>query len=129
MNIQQQTNKWKAEVEDEDTSRLKLITSSEEDYKFVCTRRYYLSQPCGNIYLTPQETVTVLTLFEHNRIKKIARIMDIAVRTVEFYLQNTRDKFNCSKKKKLIELLQQIGFFEQYKLIDGKIFKKKTEKN
>ena len=57
-------------------------------------------------YLTCQEHRCVQYLLEGYKYKLIAHKMGLSVRTVEFYVNNIKKKFNCKKKAELIALFK-----------------------
>ncbi len=54
--------------------------------------------------LTPRERQCLRYLLHFNTSKETAAALSLSPRTIEFYLDNLRDKLNCSHKKALFDL-------------------------
>ena len=72
-------------------------------------RRYHSSRiDCGHIYqgayLTVREKELMSLLVQLKTYKEMAKSMNLSDRTVEFYTNNIKIKFNCKTKRELITL-------------------------
>lgn len=65
------------------------------------------------IKLSTRQTETLFYLLRGKQTKAIAKIMDLSVRTVEYYISNIKIKFNCHTKSELIDRATELGFLEQ----------------
>lgn len=57
-----------------------------------------------NSYLSSQEHQVIRLLLTGLKYREIATELKLSSRTVEFYIENIKKKFDCKKKKQLIEL-------------------------
>lgn len=55
--------------------------------------------PVGDTYLTPREADCVKLVSQGKKYKETAKALSLSLRTVEFYIQNVKKKFNCRNKK------------------------------
>ena len=95
-----------------------LINLKETEYD-VCTEivrkvelsklnvRYYLSGRYKGIYLTARERDVFLLLIEGYRLKNIAAILSLSVRTIEEYAGFLRKKFNFKFNRDLVTALSK----------------------
>lgn len=58
-----------------------------------------------NIHFTNRETECIAHLLKGKTIKATAHALGLSPRTVEFYLNNMKQKLGCNTKSKLVELL------------------------
>src|SRR3990167_10452859 len=67
-------------------------------------KRYYVGESHPGVYLTRRELDISILLVQGKRCKEIGRDLLLSPRSIEYYILNMRLKFNCSKKKILIEM-------------------------
>ena len=59
-----------------------------------------------NSYLGSQEYRVIRLLLTGLKYREIATELKLSSRTVEFYIENIKKKFDCKKKKQLIDLFK-----------------------
>lgn len=67
----------------------------------------------SNIYFTYRETECVVWLLRGKKISDIATILNISLRTVEYYLENVKAKVGCRTKFELIDLIRASNFLKK----------------
>ena len=77
-------------------------------------QQYSLGPNFKNITLTQREAECVGYVLKGLKYKAIATKMGLSRRTVETYLANIRNKVNCHSKAKLISLIVQSDFLQNY---------------
>lgn len=65
-----------------------------------------------NIQLTNRESETLFLLMRGKTVKEVASYLQLSFRTVEQYVEQLRNKFNCKSKSELICSAIEKGFFE-----------------
>jgi DNA-binding CsgD family transcriptional regulator len=76
-------------------------------------KRYPISWQQHGIYLTYREAQCMLLFIRGKTVAKVAEQLSLSPRTVEYYLNNIKDKVNCRTKSELIERIAQTAFFAQ----------------
>ena len=76
-------------------------------------KRYPISWQHHGIYLTYREAQCMLLFIRGKTVAKVAQQLALSPRTVEYYLNNIKDKVNCRTKSELIERIAQTAFFTQ----------------
>ena len=77
--------------------------------------RIPLSEPFHGQYLTLRESQCVYYAMQKMTIQETANQLSLSPRTVEFYLKRIRTKLNCTRKKELIDKLENANFKNRYK--------------
>ena len=86
----------------------------EPDHKVpLPKKRYPVSWQQHGIYLTYREAQCMLLFIRGKTVAKVAEQLALSPRTVEYYLNNIKDKVNCRTKSELIERIAQTAFFSQ----------------
>lgn len=75
-------------------------------------KRIFLGNVFPGIYLTERE-VELVRLLEQYKYREIAKIMKVSHRTVEYCSANIRAKLGCRNKRRLVDVLKQLGLLEQ----------------
>jgi DNA-binding CsgD family transcriptional regulator len=78
--------------------------------KTLKQKRYYLSAEYNGIYLTQREMECLLCLMHGKSAKQIGKELNLALRTIEFYLDKI--KLNCDSSSILIEKTITCRFIE-----------------
>lgn len=73
--------------------------------KLFGTKRYFLSYPFENIYLTKKELIIMKEIIYGNKIKEIAKKHYISFRTVEKHIENIKIKVGAHNTNKLFKVL------------------------
>lgn len=73
--------------------------------------RYYLFDICENTYFTKREIDCLLLFIKGLHAKEIAKILKISFRTVEFYFENIKGKFDCKNRTDLMQKLLTSDLF------------------
>lgn len=73
-------------------------------------KRYYLGENFPDKYLTSQEARCMDCFLKGMTDKQTAKITQLAIGTVGFYLSNMRRKLDCQNKKQLIEKIRSSSF-------------------
>lgn len=72
------------------------------------SNRYYVGEAYPGVYLTTREFEIATLLVKDYRYKEIAKSLILSPRSVEFYVQHLREKFQCGNKKALVNVLKKI---------------------
>lgn len=72
--------------------------------------KYFLGRSFPDVYFTYREARCMLYLLENQSNRKIAEIMGLSMRTVEFYVRNMRLKLGAKSRAHLIELVKKSDF-------------------
>lgn len=73
--------------------------------------RYYLFDIFNNTYFTKREMDCLLLFAQGLHAKEIAKILKISFRTVEFYFENIKRKFDCKNRTDLMKKLLTSDLF------------------
>lgn len=76
------------------------------------SRRHYVGESHPGIYLTQREFEMAILLVEGYRYKEIGQQLSLSHRTVEYYVDRLRGKFQCCHKKALVEILEKIDIIQ-----------------
>jgi DNA-binding CsgD family transcriptional regulator len=71
---------------------------------------YKLGGKFNDIYFTRREAECMVQLLNGKTMRNAAKVLDLSVRTVEFYVKNMYKKLNCRTKIELIDLVMQSDF-------------------
>ncbi len=71
---------------------------------------YKLGGKFNDIYFTRREAECMVQLLNGKTMRGAAEILNLSVRTVEFYVKNMYKKLNCHSKAELIDLVLQSDF-------------------
>ncbi len=66
------------------------------------------------MYFTNREFTIATYLLKGYRYKQIAEVLNLSSRSVEFYIQNMREKFYCRNKRALIGVLKNIDILSHH---------------
>lgn len=75
----------------------------------IYLRKYFLDRERG-LYLTHREAGCLYYIYKGHTIRSTARELSLSPRTVEFYLQRVKYKFNCRSRDELMLFLQEHDF-------------------
>lgn len=78
-------------------------------------KKYNLGEKFPGVYLTKREAQIMFYFLHGMSTTKVATLLDLSRRTVEFYINNMKSKLNCQFKSELISRVMQSDFL---KLID-----------
>ena len=70
-------------------------------------KRFPLTTERGVVFISKREAECVRHLSSSKTVKEIAKAMDLSPRTVESYLNNIKNKLNCSSKLEIINLFEK----------------------
>lgn len=73
-------------------------------------QRYPLNGRYAHVYFTQREAETALLVMEGHTMKKIAGVLCLSPRTVEFYIGRIKEKLSCRSKSELIGVLHRMHF-------------------
>ncbi len=73
-------------------------------------KQFYFGKDIDNIELSKRQQEVLFFLIRGQSAKMIAKILKISNRTVEYYTEILKNKFNCSSKSELIEKAINCGF-------------------
>ncbi|AAO91298.1 helix-turn-helix transcriptional regulator [Coxiella burnetii] len=76
--------------------------------------RHYVGEPYPKVYFTNREFTIATYLLKGYRYKQIAEVLNLSSRSVEFYIQNMREKFYCRNKRALIGVLKNIDILSHH---------------
>lgn len=76
----------------------------KEFFEKTSMDRFYIPNNL-NLYLTKREAECAFHMLDGATAKEIAKILDLSFRTIETYIIKMREKFQCSSKDELIDLL------------------------
>ncbi|MFN7096693.1 MAG: helix-turn-helix transcriptional regulator [Gammaproteobacteria bacterium] len=62
--------------------------------------------------LTNRESECLFYILRGRSAKSIAQVLNISAKTVEFHMENLKNKFDCVNKSQLIEKAMELGFAE-----------------
>ena len=77
--------------------------NTSEVRKYSQRNQYHLTPPFAHIHLTEREAQCVYHLIQGKTLKSTAEILDLSPRTVEFYVNNIKDRMGIIKKKDTAE--------------------------
>ena len=73
-------------------------------------RYYAIGGQYGDYNLSKRETDTLFYVIRGYTAKEIAQKLDVSPKTIEYYIEQLKNKLNCSKKSELIEKSVEQGF-------------------
>ncbi len=75
------------------------------------TTFFYLDQNVqSDVKLPTQQSICLFYLVRGKTLKEIAALMGLSIRTVESYIEEIKNKFNCHSKSALIEKAHHLGY-------------------
>jgi PAS domain S-box-containing protein len=77
--------------------------------------RYYLAGEHHGTYLTKREAQCLLCLAGGNSAKETGKMLDISPRTVEYFLNRLKIRFNCASRSQLISKAIECRFLDGIK--------------
>lgn len=75
-------------------------------------KRYYLEGEYKGTYLTHREAQCLIHLAQGNSAKRVAKILGLSHRTVEFYASRLKEKFNCRTTSQLTYKAVSLGLLQ-----------------
>ena len=85
-----------------------LTLSSEDEVELMLPlKRYPVFTDHGKTYLTPREISCLALYMKMHTSKEIARVLDISHRTVEFHLNNIKEKLGVMSKSELYAICEK----------------------
>ena len=75
---------------------------------------YHLGQQFPSIYFTEREAECMNLMLQSNTANRIAEVLHISKRTVEYYILNMKLKLNCRTKEELVRIVRESSFMENY---------------
>ena len=87
------------------------------NHKMNQRNRVYLRSD-DNIYFTPRERDCLVHLLDQKTIRETAAQVGLSNRTVEFYLNNMKNKMTVRTKKELIQKILQTDFLHRIKELE-----------
>jgi len=91
----------------------------ENLYRQRLSNRYYLKCNGEETYLTRRELQCLAHLFFGRSAKETAAILNVAVKTVESYLEGVRPKLKCYSRSQLVELIIKNNWIDLLKQVVG----------
>ncbi len=93
---------------------------NKEFFEICQIERYFLSGDLKDVYLSTREAECLTLLFDGMSPKEIAREIDISHRTVEKYIDQTKNKMRCCYRGELLKKAKTCGFMHIYEAIKAK---------
>lgn len=78
------------------------------------THTYTLDGALEGKYLTGREADCIYFMLDGHTIKSVGSQLQLSPRTVEYYLQNVKDKLGCHKKTDVLAKIKQTSFITKY---------------
>ena len=76
-------------------------------------KKYPLYAQKNHPYLTEREAQCAAFLMVDCTLKEIGACLNLSPRTIEFYVNNMKQKLNCLNRQHLIDLLENSHFFHE----------------
>lgn len=73
-------------------------------------RMYKLGEKFNDIYFTRREAECMAQLLKGKSMRGTAKVLNLSIRTVEFYVKNMRRKLNCRTKFELVDAVMHSNF-------------------
>lgn len=89
-----------------------LTRDTNNDFPEVIPQKWYLGKAYGDTYLTKNETMCLHYMLLGNSARKISSLMFKSSRTIEYYMNRIKQKFNVRKKADLIQRVLRTNFKE-----------------
>ncbi|MGQ3890940.1 LuxR C-terminal-related transcriptional regulator [Legionella sp. CNM-4043-24] len=86
-------------------------------------KSYIIEDEYPELNLSERETECFFYLIRGHSAKSIAAILNLSVRTIEYYFENIKNKFNCYSKSELVEKAFSLGYLH---IIPQKLLQTKT---
>ncbi len=80
------------------------------------TKRIFLGDHFPEIYLTRREAQCGLLLIKGKSMVTIGKTLRLSTRTVEFYVQNIKNKLHCRTKRELVNVILKTNLMKWEKL-------------
>ena len=77
-------------------------------------KRIYLTGEISPTYFTQRECQCAELVLEGHTAKRIARMLGLSNRTIEYYLHNMKQKLRCKTRLQLVSTLIQTDFIEKF---------------
>lgn len=71
---------------------------------------YTIARPYGEYHLNKRETESLFYLIRGYTAKEIAQRLGLSAKTIEYHIEQLKNKLNCSKKSELVEKSIDLGF-------------------
>lgn len=92
------------------------IKSKNQFLNKIPIEKIYLKDPFQDIYLTIDETKTIVLVCQNLQYDDVAKILSISLATVKYRMNNIREKCSVKNKNELIKIFLQSGLFDYCKL-------------
>ena len=79
-------------------------------------KHYPLDQSNHYTYLTQREAECIFLLSQGCTMKAAGEKLNLSHRTVEFYINNVKEKMNVRTKKQMLHAIQATGFLDEFSL-------------
>lgn len=74
--------------------------------------KFHIHENFIQSYLTAREAECIYFLMQGNTMKQVARVLNLSHRTVEFYLNNVKDKMGMRKKTEVLAAIASTDFIQ-----------------
>ncbi|KTC97511.1 transcriptional regulator LuxR [Legionella geestiana] len=96
---------------------------SKQSADFYHQKSYVIEDEYPELHLSERETECFFYLLRGHSAKSIANMLSLSVRTIEYYFENIKNKFNCYSKSELVEKAFSLGYLH---IIPQKLLLRKT---
>lgn len=94
-----------------------LFSNSQKSIAIQKSKSYNLGPKYNSTYFTQREAECMVLLLQGKTVNRIADLLNLSPRTVEFYLKNMKTKLGCRTKFELIELVLESDFLKNIDLL------------
>ncbi len=70
------------------------------------SKKYYLGKTHPHVYFTLREAQCMKYFLKRKTNEEVARLLNISVRTVRFYLKNIKLKMQCGNKAEIVKQIR-----------------------
>lgn len=100
--------------EDETLHEGNTQTNTSHDVDKKEKKQYYLCGTYAHTYLTQREAECIYLLANGHTLKKTGDSLKLSHRTVEFYLNNVKEKMNLRTKKQVLHAIYDTDFLDAF---------------
>jgi len=100
--------RWKTEQNSNNSKNKKFLDFLEE----TAIKRYYIGSYGGDTYLTRKEVQCIYWASLGKNSEEIGIIMGCSKKTIEAHVDNIKNKLDCTKMTKIIEIATKTGLLE-----------------
>jgi DNA-binding CsgD family transcriptional regulator len=90
----------------------KALNRTERKNKNSLSQRSYIIGQCPGFDLTLRQSECLFFISRGRTSKEIAKILNLSFRTVEYHIEELKNKFNCKTKGNLIDSAIAYGFID-----------------